>query len=211
MHIELALQFASDLRGSLSHVYHGEFEVRAYYSHAQMCHQFFILHNGLSVEVDEPLFNPRDYGQIEEFFKRVHSLCESAFKLERKDKLRPFYEKVVGLIGKCTYKPNWKVQALRDKKGVYLQLEVTDTPCSQTGETTEWKSGKRYLSEFACRQEIIGAAFALIKDAEMHECHEWFRYRGASIYNPHLDPDALAVMASKKESFNTRTDSMERA
>lgn len=62
-----------------------------------------------------------------------------------------------------------------------------------------------------CRQEIVGVVFALIKDAELHEIHEWFRYKGRSIYNPHLDPDVLADVASRKESFVTRDDSMTNA
>ena len=77
-----------------------------------------------------------------------------------------------------------------------------------TGEPCTWKSGKRYLSIYMCRQEIVGAVFGLIKDAEMHEIREWFRYKGASIFNPHLDPDVLAEVAKKKASFNVRENAM---
>ncbi|KVK62672.1 hypothetical protein L905_19065 [Agrobacterium sp. TS43] len=59
-----------------------------------------------------------------------------------------------------------------------------------------------------CRQEVVGVVFGLIKDAELHETHEWFRYRGASIYNPHLDPDALVNLARKASSFVTRDNAM---
>lgn len=59
-----------------------------------------------------------------------------------------------------------------------------------------------------CRQEIVGTAFGLIRDAEEHETREWFRYRGASIFNPHLDPDVLVEVARKKTSFVTRTNAM---
>ncbi len=42
----------------------------------------------------------------------------------------------------------------------------------------------------------------------MHEVREWFRYRGASIFNPHLDPDVLADVAKKKASFCVRENAM---
>ena len=59
-----------------------------------------------------------------------------------------------------------------------------------------------------CRQEVVGAAFSLIKDAEEHELREWFRYCGAAIFNPHLDPDALARLAREVTCFNLRADPM---
>lgn len=76
------------------------------------------------------------------------------------------------------------------------------------GTRSPWRSGKRYLSVHMCRQEVVGAVFGLIKDAEVHEIHEWFRYRGASIFNPHLDPDALAVLAKRKDAFVVRENAM---
>lgn len=57
-----------------------------------------------------------------------------------------------------------------------------------------------------CQQEIVGCVFSLIKAAEEHEMLEWFRYQGASIFNPHLNPDALAEVAKRKENFVTRPD-----
>ena len=59
-----------------------------------------------------------------------------------------------------------------------------------------------------CRQEIVSAVYGAIEKAELHEIREWFRYRNASIFNPHLDPDVLAVVARKRSSFNTRANPM---
>lgn len=109
------------------------------------------------------------------------------------------------IIWEITYKPGWKVLYFR--RDNYLQLEVKGTD-SVTHKPTTWKSGKRYLSKFMCRQEIVGIVFDMIKAAELHEVHEWFRYKGASIYNPHLDPDVLAEVASKKSSFVVRENAM---
>lgn len=120
---------------------------------------------------------------------------------------------LIELVMECSYKPGWWIN-VHTQGRPYIQLEVTtEAEASldshkRDGTRTPWKSGKRYLSKHMCRQEVVGAVFALIKDAEMHEIHEWFRYKNASIYNPHLDPDVLARVARSKQSFNTRENPM---
>lgn len=117
------------------------------------------------------------------------------------------------IVASCTYKPGWTI-ALGNDSRPYIQLSVSEESdasldsARRDGTRTPWKSGKRYLSPHMCRQEIVGAVFDLIKGAEMHETHEWFRYREASIYNPHLDPDVLAEVARRASSFVTRENAM---
>ena len=112
------------------------------------------------------------------------------------------------ILEQITYKPNWAVKLRGDENRLFIQLEVTNSVCSVSRETVDWKSGKRYLSPHMCRQEIVGIVYGLIESAEIHEMREWFRYKGASIYNPHLDPEALVEVARKKESFNCRENAM---
>lgn len=118
------------------------------------------------------------------------------------------------IVDAITYKPGWRFDVGRDGERFYVQAAVsvqsdlTMDPTRRSADRTPWKSGKRYLSPFMCRQEIVGVVLGLIKDAEMHEVHEWFRYRGASIYNPHLDPDVLVEIARKASSFNVRENAM---
>ncbi len=122
-----------------------------------------------------------------------------------------FFTRAKATVDLCTYKDGWTINTKEDKKGVYLQIENSVGICSVTGEKTPWVSGKRYLSVWMCRQELVGVVFALIKDAEMHELHEFFRYKGACIYNPHIDPDVLVEVARKASSFICREDSMIKA
>ncbi|UFS66922.1 hypothetical protein LO749_20730 [Paracoccus denitrificans] len=118
------------------------------------------------------------------------------------------------ILREISYKPGWRF--IFDTTGerpfiqvaVGVESDLTLDPTGRTDERTPWRSGKRYLSPHMCRQEIVGAVFGLIKDAEMHEIHEWFRYRGASIYNPHLDPDVLVGVARRAASFNVRENAM---
>lgn len=122
--------------------------------------------------------------------------------------------RVSAIVQAITYKPGWTFLIGQDGVRLFLQASVSELsdltldPTGRTSARTPWKSGKRYLSPYMCRQEVVGVVLGLIKDAEMHEVHEWFRYKGAAIYNPHLDPDVLVEVARKKSSFNVRQDAM---
>jgi len=118
------------------------------------------------------------------------------------------------IVSNITYKPGWTFLLNQDGDRWYIQAAVSEEsdltldPTRKTTGRTAWKSGKRYLSTHMCRQEVVGTVLGLIKDAETHEIHEWFRYRNAAIYNPHLDPDALVEVARKKASFSIRENAM---
>ncbi len=128
------------------------------------------------------------------------------------------------LVRACSYKPGWKIILGYDKVVVdgaprqsrlFIQVEVTteaeasmESAGPDKGKRSPWKGGKKYLSQHMCRQEIVSAVYGIIEQAELHEIREWFRYKGASIYNPHLDPDVLAVVARKKVNFNVRDNAM---
>lgn len=122
--------------------------------------------------------------------------------------------KMRGIVTACSYKPGWTIYFDIDDKGnPFMQIGVDETTEASIDSTDRkvrvpWRGSKRYLTEHMCRQEIVGAAFGLIKDAESHEMREWFRYCGASIYNPHLDPDVLVSVARKRSSFNVRENAM---
>lgn len=123
-------------------------------------------------------------------------------------------QEIANIIGSITYKPGWRFLIGQDGERQFIQAAVSEEsdltldPTRRTATRTPWKSGKRYLSPHMCRQEIVGTVLGLIKDAETHEIHEWFRYRGAAIYNPHLDPDVLVEVARRKSSFNVRENAM---
>lgn len=126
-------------------------------------------------------------------------------------------EELFELVSQITYKPGWRIGfhaiAAMPEERPYVQLHVgvgSDASVDPrgSGKRAPWSSGKRYLSKHMCRQEVVGTVLALILAAEEHEAREWFRYKGASIYNPHLDPDVLVSVARRKDSFNVREDAM---
>ena len=126
------------------------------------------------------------------------------------------FHEIEAIVAQIDYKPGWFIMLdhdrMEDGGRPFIQIAVTGIAeaslCPFTGERVPWKGGKKYLSYHMCRQEIVGAVLGAIKDAEMHELHEWFKYKGRAIYSPHLDPDALAELARYKRNFNFRENAM---
>lgn len=118
------------------------------------------------------------------------------------------------LVSAITYKPGWSIRFVREGARPYVQAFVgveSDSSldsAARDGTREPWATGKRYLSWHMTRQEVVSAVFGLLKDAEEHETREWFRYKGASIFNPHLDPDVLARVAKDKRAFIMRDNPM---
>lgn len=55
-----------------------------------------------------------------------------------------------------------------------------------------WQHGRKwYISPHACKSEIVQTLLMAVLAAEEHEAREQFLYRGAPIFGPHKDVDAL--------------------
>lgn len=125
-----------------------------------------------------------------------------------KDKWQEFESIILSI----TYKPGWYFRTGFEEGRMWVQVGVTEEAEISfdpiAGERVPWRGAKHYLSPHMCRQEIVGTVFHAIERAELHEVHEWFRYRGRSIYNPHIDPDVLVGVAKYAKNFNTRKNAM---
>jgi hypothetical protein len=118
----------------------------------------------------------------------------------------------IATIEAITYKPGWYFRHGIEEGRMWIQVGVSEAAdiaiCAVTKEIVPWRGAKMYLSPHMCRQEVVSMVHHAIHRAEEHETNEWFRYKGRSIYNPHLDPDALAKLASKLKNFNVRKNAM---
>ena len=126
------------------------------------------------------------------------------------------FHEMEDIVSAITYRPGWSIildhDPMQGGGRPYIQISVSIVSEASlspfTGKREAWKSGKHYLSYHMCRQEIVGAVFGAIRAAEEHEMKEWFAYKGARIYNPHLDPDALAELARYRRNFDFRENAM---
>lgn len=80
-----------------------------------------------------------------------------------------------------------------DERGTYtylqLEMECLDT---DTGRHAFHKSRKWLLSEHMTRSEVVQTALKAVLTVLEHEARENFKYRGAAIFGPHFDVDALS-------------------
>jgi hypothetical protein len=127
-----------------------------------------------------------------------------------------------GVISRIEYKPGWYFRTGVEIGGpdgsrMWVQVGVTEEAEISwdmvEGKKVPWRGAKHYLSAHMCRNEIVSTVYHAIERAELHEVKEWFRYapegkKPRSIFNPHLDPDALSATAAKASSFDTRENAM---
>lgn len=72
----------------------------------------------------------------------------------------------------------------------YLQARFM-APCAVGGEVQEQTTRKWLLSPHMTTSELIQTAFKCVLTSVEHEAREQFKYRGASIFGPHFDVEAL--------------------
>jgi hypothetical protein len=105
-----------------------------------------------------------------------------------------FMKRVDLLVHKITYKEGYRLVLDIDKEDpegrLYLQVQCW-RPDVNTGEHAWGKGGKAYLSEFMIDGEIVRRAFGLFMAYEEHECREFFKWGGRSVFGPHISIEAL--------------------
>lgn len=89
----------------------------------------------------------------------------------------------------------------------YLQIRQ-DTLCNRTGEPYNEGGRKWDLSEYMTKSEIVLTAWKAYLTFLEHEARETFLYKGAMIFDPHIDIDALLV-ACKQRSVRNEKSNME--
>jgi hypothetical protein len=83
-----------------------------------------------------------------------------------------------------------------DDYDVVLSVQFMASDNESGGEPVLQKGRKWFLSRYSCPTEIIQTAWAAVHRAELHEIQERFLYKGCSIWNNHVDVDALASINS---------------
>lgn len=74
-----------------------------------------------------------------------------------------------------------------------LYLQVQDVVCDRdTGRDAVVKGRKWLLSTHMTESEVVQTAFMALKAFDEHELRESFYYKGALVFNPHLDLSLIA-------------------
>jgi len=81
---------------------------------------------------------------------------------------------------------------------LFLRVEFV-APDNATGKM-ELQTGRKWLIEFGTHPtQIVQAAWLAVQRAEMHEIAEQFRYKGATIFNRHIDVDSLVEASNRMD------------
>jgi hypothetical protein len=77
-----------------------------------------------------------------------------------------------------------------DDNCLFLQVTFAANDID-TGRFKVQQGRKWRVSYYCCKSEFVRTAYKAFEAAVLHEMQENFKYRGRSIYGPHIDPDAL--------------------
>lgn len=116
------------------------------------------------------------------------------------------FETIQSIVDQLEYS-NWKFRLGKSGDGVpFLQILFTDKD-RITGKVEVQRCRKWQLSYHMVRSEIVRTAFQAVQAAVLHETQEGFKYRGARVYNPHIDLDSVAdAMLNNQVRLSLRTE-----
>lgn len=103
---------------------------------------------------------------------------------------------VMNVLGRVRYK-DWGFLVTGDQDGdLMIQVDFL-APDNITGKP-ERQLGRRWLIEYnSTPTQIVQTAFLAVQRAEMHELAEQFTYKGATVFNRHLDVDELVKISER--------------
>ncbi len=115
------------------------------------------------------------------------------------------------IVEKITIPESYEIIVKRhiDASRWYLQIRQ-DTVCNRTGEPYSEGGRKWDLSEHMTESEIVLTVWKAYLTFLEHEARETFLYKGAVLFDPHIDVNAL-IEASKKRSVRNENSYMETA
>lgn len=101
---------------------------------------------------------------------------------------------------------NWRLDVRCEgyESRSYLQVVDLTAFCNVTDEPAPWSGRKWFLSPHMTASEIVQTALKAVLTAMEHEIRENFKYRGVTVFDPHLDVDAL-VEFRKTHQLSVRT------
>jgi len=85
----------------------------------------------------------------------------------------------------------------------YLQI-FFNAPDSNTGKIEEQYSRKWILQYTMCNTEVVRTAYKAMEAVVIHELQEQFTYRGARVFDPHMDVEKLVDIVNREGMQDTR-------
>jgi hypothetical protein len=111
-----------------------------------------------------------------------------------------FLDRVRDVVGRVGYREGyrWEVgtEPAHPFGPVFIELQHW-RPDAVTGEFAWGGGGRRFLSPDMNDSEIVRTCLGAALSYEEHEVREFFTYKGARVFGPHLDVEALVEVADR--------------
>ena len=97
---------------------------------------------------------------------------------------------------------DWEMHLRQDPEGgrFFMQIQFV---CEDNNDpdNKDYKAycRKWYLSPWMTNSEIVRTAWKAYEAAVIHEAQEKFKYKGAMVYNPHVDVEALVEISNRND------------
>jgi len=98
-------------------------------------------------------------------------------------------ERARSILKEVKYK-DWSFLVIEVGDLFYLQV-CFYAPDMKTHDPSLQRGRKWHLSHYMTKSEVVCTAMKAVLTAEEHEARESFRYRGRTVFGPHLNIDAL--------------------
>lgn len=109
-------------------------------------------------------------------------------------------DEIESIVANCTFKP-WKI--IVGKLGtdrLYLQVRDENGVNNATGEPNYvWGGRKWLLSKHMTETEIVKTVLKAVLSAVEHETLENFKYKGLTIFDPHITVSDLIELRNNSE------------
>lgn len=110
--------------------------------------------------------------------------------------------RVDALLDRIAFR-DWRFRLTEKDDILFLQVAFT-APDVRTGEPSEQRGRKWYLSTHMTDSEIVQTVYAAISMAEEHERREDFWLDGKRIFGPHWNVEVLAARADSPDAIDAR-------
>lgn len=87
---------------------------------------------------------------------------------------------------------------------IFIGSDVDGSPIPMIQQCRKWQ-----LSQYMIPTEIVRTAWKAVLAAEEHEAAELFLYKGETIFNPHIDVDALVELRMNTSLMSRNNTSIE--
>lgn len=115
--------------------------------------------------------------------------------------MRLTLERLEKLVGKISFR-DYQFLVMGKGDGFLLQIQFVARDNFRPNRVEIQRCRKWYISSNSCRGEVIRTAWKAVEAAVLHEAQEQFLYKGRAIYDPHLDPDAVAEVKKRSVRNN---------